>query len=63
MAGTLKKLLRLILNVAASLPAGISPELSLPTEEVCQNKREQSASMNSDEQANRGCNRFGDRPD
>jgi hypothetical protein len=64
MARTLKQLLRLFLNIAASLPPGLSPEeLLLPAEELCQNKRERSTSMDSAEQTNPGFNRFRERPD
>jgi hypothetical protein len=63
MAGTIKQLLKSILNFAASLPSGLSPELLLPTEELCRNSRERSASMGSDKKPGASYNGFGRRPE
>jgi hypothetical protein len=61
MGGMLKTLLKSLLDLAASLPSGLSPELPLPREELCQNSHERSASMNSNEEPTQSNNGFAKR--
>jgi hypothetical protein len=46
----LKKMLQSMLDMAASLPSGLSPELLMPREELCQKQCERLGSMVADQE-------------